>query len=592
MEEVMAQANNEEDEIKEIEKNIEKAFAFNETAEGGNEKHFIEQFRELQDMFIAEANAVSKIIEQGFFLDLAERFYKAFKKFVGMANELREEADKNQYAGVNKEVNREQQGELKTEREKGIKRFFFNLKRFYKAFIKMLKELREETDKNQHGGVNKEVNKKQLEEEKKESEKRINRYKYIINNSYQFIHSFDDTLQAYFDADRQFLESPSFHNPMYDLPINLGVIYNLFVQRVIKDFDENAEDDFGYILCPRPYEMVTPRGMKLLETEYIKPNGKTGEKCFVMIEIPAKMLYKPKELFIILAHEVAHYCKRENRIILRQSSDGKEYSARNKMFIEQSIKEYEEVFVKHITKLFRGQRWFAEIKDGEKKIEFLYKRQMKEVYEVFYNGEKIHTITDLEKKIRKQIISIVLMQFENVNISNLVLDISHGRMIDISTSEYYSTIMSILGEWEDRNKELIYIIKEATSDVLAIKLLDIEQDDYNRLIEEEIENSIDEELNAYLRMRRFLVNRVMQHKKKETWVEANIKGIRRDDCRFSQDTANAAFNYLIEVYENAVIGEEAKEMYCSIGNNADTSVLSEYMFDTIEENASGTTKKQ
>lgn len=525
MEEVMAQANNEKDEIKEIEKNIEKAFAFNETAEGGSEKHFIEQFRELQDMFIAEANAVSKIIEQGFFLDLAERFYKAFKKFVRMAKELREEANR-------------------------------------------------------------------LERIKKREKE-----KYIIENSYRFIHSFDDTLQAYFDADRQFLESPSFHNPMYDLPINLGVMYNLFVQRVIKDFDKDAEDDFGYILCPRPYELVTPRGMKLLEKEYIKPNGKTGEKCFVMIEIPAKMLYKPKELFIILAHEVAHYCKRENRI-LRQSSDGdrKEYSARNKMFIEQSIKEYEEVFVKHITKLFRGQRWFAEIDNGEKKIEFLYKRQMKEVNkkikEMFYNGEKIHTITDLKEKIREPITSIVVMQFENVNISNLVRDISHGRMIDISTSEYHSMIINILREWKDRNEELFYIIKEATSDVLAIKLLDIEQDDYNRLIEEEIENSIDEELNAYLRMRRFLVNRVMQHKKKETWVEANIKGIRRDDCRFSQDTANAAFNYLIEVYENAVIEEEAKKMYCRIGNNADTSVLSEYMFDTIEENASGTTKKQ
>ena len=519
MEEVMAQVNNEEDEIKEI----EKAFALNETAEGGNENHFIEQFRELQDMFIAEANAVSKIIEQGFFLDLAERFYKAFKKFVRMAKELREEAN-------------------------------------------------------------------QLERIKKREKE-----KYIIENSYRFIHSFDDTLQAYFDADRQFLESPSFHNPMYDLPINLGVIYNLFVQRVIKDFDEKAEDDFGYILCPRPYEMVTPRGMKLLEKEYKNPDGMTGEKCFVMIEIPAKMLYKPKELFIILAHEVAHYCKRENRI-LRQISGGKEYSARNKMFIEQSINEYEEVFVKHITKLFRGQRWFAEIGGGEKEIESLYKPQMKEVYkkikEVYYNGEKIHTITYLKGKIRKQITSIVLMQFENVNISNLVWELSQGRMIDISIKEAFDTTRNIVEEWEDRNEELFYIIKEATSDVLAIKLLDIEQVDYNRLIEEEIENSIDEELNAYLRMRGFLVNRVMKHKKKQTWVEANIKGIRRDDCRFSQDTAKAAFNYLIEVYENAAIGEEAKKMYCRIGNNADTSVLSEYMFDTIEENASGTTKKQ
>lgn len=523
MEEVMAQANNEKDEIKEIEKNIRKAFDFNEAAEGGNKRYFIEQFRELQDMFIAEANAVSKIIEQGFFLDLAERFYKAFKKFVGMAKELREEAN---------------QSEIIKKREKE---------------------------------------------------------KYIIENSYRFIHSFDDTLQAYFDADRQFLESPSFHNPMYDLPINLGVICNLFVQRVIKDFDENAEDDFGYILCPRPYEMVTPRGMELLEKEYIKPNGKTGEKCFVMIEIPAKMLYKPKELFIILAHEVAHYIKRENRI-LRQSSDGKEYSARNKMFIEQSIKEYEEVFVKHITKLLLGQRWFAEIKNGSEEVKDFCKVQNDKIYktlkEICDNGEKIHTITYIKERIRKVLHADVPYFVGNINESARLWELSQGRMIDISIKEAFDTTRNIEKEWEDRNEELFYIIKEATSDVLAIKLLDIEQDDYNRLIEEEIENSIDEELNAYFRMRGFLVNRVMQHKKKETWVEANMKSIRRDDCRFSQDTANAAFNYLIEVYENAAIGKEAKKMYCSIGNNADTSVLSEYMFDTIEENASGTTKKQ
>lgn len=525
MEEVMAQANNEKDEIKEIEKNIEKAFAFNETAEGGKEKHFKEQFRELQDMFIAEANAVSKIIEQGFFLDLAERFYKAFKKFVGMANELREEANRS---------------EIIKKREKE---------------------------------------------------------KYIIENSYRFIHSFDDTLQAYFDADRQFLESPSFHNPMYDLPINLGVMYNLFMQRVIKDFDENAEDDFGYILCPRPYELVTPRGMKLLEKEYKNPDGMTGEKCFVMIDIPAKMLYKPKELFIILAHEVAHYCKRENRI-LRQSSDGdgKEYSARNKMFIEQSIKEYEEVFVKHITKQLLGQRWFAEIKNGSEEVKVFCKVQNDKIYktlkEMCDNGEKIHTITYIKERIRKVLNAEVQYFVGNINENDRLWELSQGRMIDISIKEAFDTTRNIVKEWEDRNEELFYIIKEATSDVLAIKLLDIEQVDYNNLIEEEIENSIDEELNAYLRMRGLLVNRVMQHKKKKPWVEAKIKGIRRDDCRFSQDTANAAINYLKEVYEKAVIGKEAKKMYCSIGNNAVTSVLSEYMFDTIEENASGTTKKQ
>lgn len=342
-------------------------------------------------------------------------------------------------------------------------------------------------------------------------------YEYLVNDSYTFIRAFDNALQGYLNSDRQFLEFPGHYVSLYDLPAKLGVFYIKFINEVIATF-KTEDETISYLLCPEPFDEEGIHVKHLL-------SGIVDDEELLIIDIPAKIMFNPEQMFFALTHEIAHYVGRSHRL-------GKNPRGRNALLAEAHMKEQKEVFAKCFT-------FSAEMEKMEEKKEITgiedellsccknllsrFDSELKQKVEADYKNVSIlenWLTTNSYGEATPEESDIYTSKFCTTHFSALK-NLLHGyfadprkRLLDKSVfslvndylsdfdddketmkgqleSLVHSTVEEAFYQMGNIHKILFYLAKECAADVMAFKLLKMDMDRYCKMINDARRSKID-----------------------------------------------------------------------------------------------------
>ena len=105
-------------------------------------------------------------------------------------------------------------------------------------------------------------------------------------------------------TDQVYLMIPGYSGTSFSIPIKLSMFYSWFIERVGNILND-ADRKYGCIIKPVMESRPITRVIN------INPQEKDMLVC---VQLAQHSLYKPGELFIILAHEIAHYINRNSRM--------------------------------------------------------------------------------------------------------------------------------------------------------------------------------------------------------------------------------------------------------------------------------------
>lgn len=147
------------------------------------------------------------------------------------------------------------------------------------------------------------------EEVSSEEERRI-----FSNSFYVFMKEFNLYVQDSGRSDRQFTQMPDFNAKIYDTPVKINAFYNAFIfnmKEYLNDLSQEVKPDtkmssneYEFLACPGVADNMQVRECFV---------GISKSKRLFLVEIPEKQVYKPKQMLIMLAHEVAHFVGRDIR---------------------------------------------------------------------------------------------------------------------------------------------------------------------------------------------------------------------------------------------------------------------------------------
>lgn len=425
----------------------------------------------------------------------------------------------------------------------------------------------------------------------------------IVKDSYAFIKSFDNALQGYFNSDRQFLEFPGHHVSLYDLPVKLGTVYIKFIDETIAAF--KSTEKFSYLLCPEPFDAEGAQVKRLLEDDYevcsahtltcdsagknLDDSTEKKRTQLCLISVPFNSLFKPNELCIVLAHEISHYISRELRLV----------STRNQLIIDICIDQFEEAFMLCLPYYLSGTfvfdakrkckkaRIIEEIarnyrEDFEDSIKRVVSREEEELAFLLLQGNPeqdtlvksgdICRTSFTQKRLRNCIYEAAWNVFRNSELSTMhylsKLELPEARM-NLIRSEFIETVTDCFGKSYEC---IFYIVQEAVSDILAIKLLDVKKADYINLIDAEIALSISKGttlLSKFQSLRREMVSIVFGWRRKLT--DSSYEYLSKPVC-------NKLIGYLKRVRNNFTCnGNDARKMYENLTKDQISGDLQKYM---------------
>lgn len=344
-------------------------------------------------------------------------------------------------------------------------------------------------------------------------------YEYLVNDSYTFIRAFDNALQGYLNSDRQFLEFPGHYVSLYDLPAKLGVFYIKFINEVIATFKTEGEN-ISYLLCPEPFDEEGIHVKHLL-------SGIVDDEELLIIDIPAKIMFSPEQMFFALTHEIAHYVGRSHRL-------GKNPRGRNALLAEAHIKEQKEVFAKCFfcsaemeeleekqentgieDELLSCYKDLLSLFDSELKLKI--EANYKDVFKLenwlttnsnggatpeeseIYTPEFCTTHFSALKNLlhgyfanpSKRLLDETVFSLVNDHLSDF--DADKEAMKKQLENIVYSTIEDAFIQMGDIHKMLFYLVKECAADVMAIKLLNmhLDMERYCRMINDARRSKVD-----------------------------------------------------------------------------------------------------
>lgn len=105
-------------------------------------------------------------------------------------------------------------------------------------------------------------------------------------------------------SDRQFFQTPSFHSVSFELPPKLLACYTAFIFYLIKAFQDDETNFYGY--------MVSPRFVQELDVYSLK-NNNVGNDNFLSINISEKSIYSITHTTEALSHEISHFVGHKSR---------------------------------------------------------------------------------------------------------------------------------------------------------------------------------------------------------------------------------------------------------------------------------------
>lgn len=124
----------------------------------------------------------------------------------------------------------------------------------------------------------------------------------------QYIQAIFMLIQCTMHGERQFMQVPSFHLAIFDVPPRLLTAYSGFAYLVAKVFNEDEGREFSFLIAP-----------DLRSDIYVRPISESINKCsgytkrdthpfkLCIIYLNEGLFYQPEQLVCLLAHEIAHH---------------------------------------------------------------------------------------------------------------------------------------------------------------------------------------------------------------------------------------------------------------------------------------------
>lgn len=369
---------------------------------------------------------------------------------------------------------------------------------------------------------------------------------------YDFIHKISMTLHGTLRTDIQFFQIRDFNATLHYAPAKLRAYYTLFVfvlsAHVKEVSSEKAEAKrHGYIFCPGMFKDVAVRQLRR------RPENK---RRLMLITVPERYLYSPKNLSIILTHEVGHLAgerlrKRNERhsvflkcsfyVLCMELTKTVAYKVEGGMDVNARKMIHKNIWAFYDGELYEHLR---RVNDGLERVE-------KNKKYMYYSEESIKRIGTVFKKV-----------YDSYGHRYCV---SHGRSLEEGIRKVYKSADKKQGEAEyeltttyiqntfrfcellvDDMKEIFklyntsilpdllhflhYLLSEPISDILAILVLGLTPDEYLQSIADELlTNRTDQQFGQGIRKVRIaLVIHVMEQLQKIYRNTKQVKDILRD----------------------------------------------------------------
>jgi hypothetical protein len=125
----------------------------------------------------------------------------------------------------------------------------------------------------------------------------------VDHQELEFINAVNIQVQNTIGACRSFFETPDYNAAIYHSPVKLNALYASYAfyvtERLRMQTDSSGLDyNYKFMICPWMQEQIICFN--------IFEEGLT-DKNVILLKIPERLLYQPRDLMIMLTHEIAHF---------------------------------------------------------------------------------------------------------------------------------------------------------------------------------------------------------------------------------------------------------------------------------------------
>lgn len=397
---------------------------------------------------------------------------------------------------------------------------------------------------------------------------------------YEFIHRISMTLHGTLRTDIQFFQIRDFNATLHYAPAKLRAYYTFFVFMLSAHIKEVSSDlsevkKHSYIFCPGMFKGVSVKQLCRQPME---------EKRLMLITVPERYLYFPKNLLVILGHEVGHLAGER----LRKRKE------RHKAFLECSYRvlcleltKYAAHLYKNASKGKKGEENFrpelrfcdADLWDALLAENELIEKTVKDKAHMNYSGPSMQRIEIVYKKIYHKYGKMCLAKYGRLLLKKLWS--SHEADAEKKHDEYSSAMKEVCEKYifcddlvdrmlerfslyrmtmlPDLLQQIHYLLSEPVSDILAILILGLDPSEYlYSVADERKENRTREQFGkGIIKVRIALVVKVMEQLRKEfkdQWIQELLESWRAvydtiipidgDYGTMESDLALEAFEYV------------------------------------------------
>lgn len=321
---------------------------------------------------------------------------------------------------------------------------------------------------------------------------------------FEFIHKISMTLHGTQRTDIQFFQIKDFNAIVHYAPAKLRAFYSLLILKISDFYNEFCNEErnqYSFIFSPG---MFSRTSVQELFEKYDE------NKRVMLITLPERQLYEPKNLAILLAHEAAHFVgyvlrnrqqRHESWInccvrILDIEMKSFVYSILSEE-VKRHLEQWDQTDIFFYDKLLgfiNSEETLYRKKNNMYPHEFHSRNSAKVIKEAFKKVEQKKEFSKLTEDLAgKQIYFLQKKLFNTTSIEGRNLELIKETLKLNGLSEQYRRFYSLFenAALESLLKLLRYVYTEAYADIIAILTLDIMPEEY---IDSFFSNELSEEI--------------------------------------------------------------------------------------------------
>lgn len=366
------------------------------------------------------------------------------------------------------------------------------------------------------------------EKEKHELLIKLNKQRQKIENSFsEFLDDMEILLHHIGNSCRDVLMDNGRGGLPYDIPIKNCKMYLMYLSGMTYILNDKQDYEYQYCLAPLAYSRPTTG---------IFDFGLSPQKRLIEVRISRSMMYMPRALMVILAHEVSHYVgteirarEKRNKVYLQVVAQTLTYYifnnleevytiSRQKLLIYFKKKVYRNIcksLIRNYNKIVEEQQ----NNDGSVFPEqlshfYVYKENIrKAIFKVIEDAEgELHlTVYSVDESLKKEVLKA--SAGSKIDIIQQISRIQQEIMREIQFLLYREELWNFLEEFGKNMKEMF-------ADLCAVKILNLSLDDLiEALLISEGKRLNMNQITPALKNRIALVDIVMQEKEEEKWQD-------------------------------------------------------------------------